>query len=161
MRLLAFRSSILVLAVLCGVLGGCVSVESVPATVKDRFEGAPPNRVRTVDGNQRQVYEAARMAMEKLGYHYTSGGAAQGRLEGFSKIGEDDSFRSSRQRSISIHLQTLDGGKVEVQVRLTEIVEDDSNRSAMPATETPLRDPAAFDVFFENLEQCLAPAGAK
>jgi hypothetical protein len=160
MRLIGFRSSILLLAAVCSILCGCESMESVGSTVKDRFSGVPP-KVRTVDGNPRQVYEAARQAMEGLGYEFTSGGPAQGRLEGLSRIGEGDNFRSSRQRSISIHLQDMDGGKVEVQVQMTEIVEEDSNRSTKPATETSLRDSPAFDIFFSELERCLPAAKAK
>jgi hypothetical protein len=155
MRLAAVRPSILLLAVACAVLGGCESVESVGNTVKDRFSAIPP-KARTVEGDPRQVYEAARLALGKLGYHFAGGGAAQGRLEGYSRIGEDSDFRSSRQRSISIRLQALDGGKVDVRVQMTEIIEDDSNPSAMPATETPLRDSPAFDVYFDELEHCLA-----
>jgi len=118
-------------------------MESVRGTVRDRFSGVPP-KVRTVDGNSRRVYEAARQAMERLGYQFTNGGPAQGRLEGLSRIGEGDDFRSSRQRSISINLEDLDGGKVEVQVQITEIIEEDFDRSAMPPTETPLLDSPAF-----------------
>ncbi len=161
MRPAAYRSSILLLAVAgAALLGGCDSVESVRSTVTDRFAAVPP-RVRTVDGDSRQVYEAARLALGKLGYRFAGGGAAQGRLQGYSRIGEDSDFRSSRQRSISIRLQALDGGKVDVQVQMTEMIEDDSNPSAMPATDTPLRDSPAFDVYFDELEHCLAVIKAR
>lgn len=160
MRLIAFRSSIVLLAAVLGLFSGCDSMESMRSSVKDRIGGVPP-KVRTFEGNQRQLYDAARKAMETLGYQLSSGGPAQGRLEGLSRIGGGDDFRSSRQRSISIRLQELDGGRVEVQVQLTEILEESSNRSAMPATETPLRDPAAYDVFFEELERSLPTAKAK
>ena len=157
MRPIAFRSLILLLAVVSGLLAGCGSMESMRGAMKDQISGVPP-KVRMVDGNQREVYDAARRAMEKLGYRFTSGGPAQGRLDGLSSIGGSNDFRSSRQRSISIHLQGLEGGKVEVQVEMTEIIEEDSDHSAMPATETPLRDPTAFEVFFDELDRCL-PAG--
>ena len=160
MRRTITRSSFLLLLLVCGFFGGCESVDSVGTTVRDRLGGLPPT-VRTVDGNSRQVYVAARRAMESLGYRFTGGGPAKGRLEGLSRISEDNDFRSSRQRSISIQLEGADSGKVDVQVRITEIVEDNSNRAAMPATEAPLHDSAAYDVFFEELERCLAAAGAK
>jgi hypothetical protein len=160
MRPISFRSSILLLASVCGLLGGCESVDSVRSTVRERFEAVPP-KVRTVDGNQGQVYEAARKAMEKLGYQFTNGGPNQGLLEGLSRIGGGDDFKSSRQRSIKIHLQSVDGGRIEVQVQMTEIVQEDFDRSAMPATETPLRDSAAFGIFFDELEHCLPAVRAK
>ena len=159
MNPMALRSSILLLAAVCGLLAGCESVESVRSTMRDRFSGVSP-KVRTVAGNPRLVYEAARQTMERLGYEFTGGGPAQGRLEGLSRVGGGDGIRSSRQRSISIHLQGLDDNKVEVQVQMTEIVEEDFNRSTRPATETPLRDSPAFDIFFNELERNL-PAAVK
>jgi hypothetical protein len=137
-----------------GLVAGCASIESVRSTVQERIEGVPP-KVRLVKGEQRQVYEAARLAMDKLGYRQTSGGPAQGRLEGLSHIGAGDNFRSSRQRSISVHLLPRDGGDIEVQVQLQEIIEDSYNKLANPATETPLRDSAGYDAFFEELERQL------
>ena len=142
------------LVVAWGLVAGCASLESVRSTVQERIEGVPP-KVRLVQGEQRQVYEAARLAIDKLGYQQTSGGPAQGRLEGLSHIGGGDDFRSSRQRSISIHLQPRDDGNIEVQVQLEEIVEDSYNKLANPATATPLRDPAGYDAFFDELERQL------
>lgn len=136
------------------LVAGCASIESVRSTMQERIEGVPP-KVRIVRGEQRQVYEAARLAIDKLGYQQTSGGPAQGRLEGLSHIGGGDDFRSSRQRSISIHLQPRDDGNIEVQVQLEEIVEDSYNKLANPATATPLRDPAGYDAFFDEMERQL------
>jgi hypothetical protein len=156
MNLLSLRRCWILLAVLVALGGGCTSMESVRSTVNDRVGGVPP-RVRTVNGGLPRVYEAARQAMERLGYHFTGGGPAQGRLEGFSRIEGDDNFRSSRQRGISIRLAGLEGDRVELQVKMTELIEEDSSRSAMPAIETPVRDPAAYEVFFNEVERRLAP----
>ena len=142
------------LAVAWSLVAGCASIESVRSTVKERIEGVPP-KVRIVQGEQRQVYEAARLAIDKLGYQQVGGGPAQGRLEGLSRIGGGDDFRSSRQRSISIRLLPREGGNVEVQVLLQEIIEDNFNKLANSATETPLRDSAGYDAFFEELERQL------
>jgi hypothetical protein len=137
-----------------GLLAGCASMDSVRSSMKDRFVGMSPT-VRLVQGAPRQVYDAARVAMEQLGYRYVRGGPAQGELEGLSRIGAGDDFRSSRQRSIEIHLQPLDGDSVEVGVRLKEIVQDGSSRVSSLATETPLRESSAYDAFFEALERML------
>lgn len=145
---------ILLLAATCSLVAGCASVESVRNTMRERISGAPP-KVRVVEGDPRQVYEAARLTTERLGYEVTTGGPAQGRLEGLSRIGGGDDFKSSRQRAISVHLQPGDGGTVAVQVRLTEIVEDSFSRLDNPATETVLRDPAGYDAFFDELARQL------
>ena len=135
-------------------------MESMRTTVTDHIAGAPP-RTKVVGGDLHQVYDAARQAMKKLGYEFTTGGPAQRRLEGHTRIGGGDDFRSSRQRAVVVHLEELEGGRVEVQVQMTEIVEENFSRGGMPATETPLRNPAAYDAFFDEIERLLgsqAPA---
>jgi hypothetical protein len=129
-------------------------MDSVRSKVKDRIVGVPP-RVKTVDGTTEQVFRAARQAMEKFGYRFTDGGPAQGRLEGFSRVQGGDDFSSARQRAIKIQLESLDGGQVEIQVRMTEINEEDSSHSSIPATETPVRDSSLYDAFFQEIEQQL------
>jgi hypothetical protein len=156
MNTCSLRHCWFLLAVLVGLGGGCTSIDSVGSSVKERVAGMPP-RVRTVNGDARLVYEAARQAMKRLGFDVTGGGAAQGKLEGLSRIEGGGGFQSSRQRSISVRLTDLEGGRVELQVKMTEIVEEDASRSAMSATETPVRDPAAYEAFFNEVEQRLKP----
>jgi hypothetical protein len=159
MNLKTTRSFIL-LAAVGGFLGGCTSIESMRDTVRDRVVGVPP-KIRVIEGESRQSYEAARLAMEKLGYHFASGGPAQGRLEGLTQIGGGRDFGSSRQRSISIHLEPLDGGRIEVQVLLTEIVEEDSDRVSGAPVATPLRESAGYDTYFAELERQLQTSKGK
>jgi hypothetical protein len=152
-------SPLLLLVATWGLLAGCESLHSMRESVRERIVGAPPH-VRVVQGDEKQVYTAARLAMAKLGYEMVRGGPVQGELEGLSRIGGGDDFRSARQRDITINLQPGADGNVEVRVWLKEIVESDFNRTSNPATETPLRDAAAFDAFFDALQgQLQALAG--
>jgi hypothetical protein len=151
---LRHRSPLLLLAAIGGVLAGCASIHSVPGTVRERIVGVPPH-VRMVQGDEKQVYTAARQAMAKFGYEMVRGGPAQGEIEGLSRVGAGDDFRSARQRAITIKLQPGTAGYIEVRVWLKEILESDFNRAMNPATEAPLRDPAAFEAFFEALERQL------
>jgi len=144
----------LLLAAAWGFSAGCARFESMGGSMQERMSSTPP-RARVVEGEFRQVYEAARLAMLKLGYEFSGGGPAQGRLEGQSRIGGGDDFRSSRQRTISVHLQPAGSRTVEVQVLLTEIIEESFSRAANPATATPVRDPTGYDVFFDELERQL------
>jgi len=151
----------LLLAVATGaLLAGCESLHSMRDSVRERIVGAPPH-VRVVQGDEKQVFAAAKLAMTRLGYDFVRGGPAQGLLEGYSRIGSGANFRSARQRSITINLQPGTVGSVEVQVWMKEIVESDSDRASNPATEAPLRDPAAFDVFFDTLQQEMQGAAGK
>jgi hypothetical protein len=143
-------SCCVLLAVAVGLSAGCASFESV----KDRFTPAPP-QTRVVQGEPRQVYDAARLAMEKLGYTFVGGGPAQGRLDGLSSIATGGSFGSAQQRSISIHVRPAEAGSVEVQVLIKETVESNADRSSGAATERSLRDPAAYGTFFVELARQL------
>jgi hypothetical protein len=152
------RWPLLLGAAIASLLAGCASIHSVRESVRERFVGTPP-RVRTVQGDEKQVFAAARRALAKLGFQFERGGPAQGELEAISGIGTGDDFHSSRQRTITIHLLPGAEGHVEVEVWMKEIVESDFDRATSPATEAPLRDPAAFDAFFDALQEELqAPA---
>jgi hypothetical protein len=144
------RLFVLVVAI-SALLAGCESIHSMRESVRQRIVGVPPH-VRVVPGNEKQVFAAARLAMAKLGYQTVRGGPAQGELEGLTRIGGGDDFRSSRQREITINLLPGEAGVIEVRVWLKEIVENDFDRAANPATEMPVRDAAAYDAFFDELQ---------
>ena len=144
-------TSVLVLAAGWGLLAGC---ESVRDTVRDRFTSMPP-QVRVVQGDAKQVFAAARLAMARFGYEMVRGGAAQGEIEGVTRIGGGEDFRSSQQREITIHLESLGNGSIAVRVVIKEIVEDEFSKVSNPATETPVRDTPVYDAFFEELQRQL------
>ncbi len=138
------------LVLAAAVLGGCSQFESV----RDRFSPPAP-QVRVIQGEPRQVYDAARQAMERTGYQFTGGGPAQGRLDGLSAISRGGSFGAAQQRSIEIQLAPAETGSVEVKVLIKETIEREGDRSSGTATEQALRDPAAYDSFFALLQQLL------
>ncbi len=142
------------------VLAGCESLQSMRDSVRDRFASVPP-KVRVVHGDPGQVYKAARVALLRLGYRIERGGPAEGSLEGLTPVGAGEDFESSVQRDITIHLRARDDGTVEVQVLLRQMVEDRFSRASNPATETPLRDSAAYDAFFDELDRQLQGPGGK
>ncbi len=141
------------LALATALLAGCSQFESV----KDRFTPTPPQS-RVVRGEPRQVFDAARTAMERSGYHYTGGGPAQGRLEGQTEIAQGGSFGAAQQRFIEIRLQPAEAGSIEVQVLIRQTMEREGDRSTGTATEQALRDPAAYESFFELLNSLLGAA---
>ena len=132
------------------VLAGCTQFESV----KDRFTPAQPQS-RVVQGGPQQVFDAARVAMQRMGYQLTGGGAAQGRLEGFTEIARGGSFGAAQQRSIEIRLHPAEAGSVEVRVLIKETLEREGDSASGTATEQALRDPAAYERFFQLLNSLL------
>ena len=116
-------------------------------------------RTRIFQADLRAAYEAARSAADQMGYRYVRGGPAEGRLEELSAISAGDEPGSSRQISMSVHLDPADEGGTAVTVAFGEILETDSASVPGFATQTPLRGTPQYEVFFRDLQNALqAPA---
>lgn len=142
---------------LCAVgavfLAGC---ESAVDDVRSRFPGDAPTASRTFPADEAAVYKAARAALGQIGFRFTHGGQKQGEVDGVSEVGPGDAQGSSHQFTLKAHLNpTLDGTGTEVDIQLTEIIEDDTDRHPGMGTESPLRDTSLAEVFFRNLQQNL------
>ncbi len=133
------------------IFAGC---ETVGERMRDKF-GPAPSRVQLYEADQSRTYEAATAVVGQLGFRVLRGGAAQGRIDAVSALRTDDAFRGSRQLDMKIRLNpTLDGG-TEVRVTLTELIQDDYNKSSGMGMAVPLRDMPVYAVFFRRLGQAL------
>ncbi len=143
---------LLVFLVFCLALAGCESVRNdVGAGVREKF-GGPTYQRRLVEGEPRAVFDAARGAVEQLGFRVTRAGAAQQVIDGVSGLASDDRLRGSRQRTVKVRLAAAPDGGVEVAVLFTEVVEDDFSAGVGRATETTLRDHPLYDAFFAAVQ---------
>lgn len=137
------------------LLAGCGVISDATSDVRDKFAERNAPHLKTFPAPQREVYEAVRTAAGQLGYRFVRGGAAQGEYEGISSVRAGETVGTARQRTIKVKLErALDGG-TEVAVRVNEINEADSSNRAGLATESPLRDPTYYDVFFGQVERSL------
>lgn len=149
--------SLLVLsaALACVALTSCQSISDTASDVRDRIAERNAPKTQRYAAPQRTVYEAVRTAAEKMGYRILRGGAAQGELDAVSGLSSGDSLRSSRQLSMKVRLEPTSDDATVVEIRLTEIIEDDSSNRSGIATETPLRDTPQYEVFFRSVQQAL------
>jgi len=144
-------TALLPLGALLLVLAGC---ETVGERMRDKF-GPAPSKVRIYEADQSRTYAAAMDVVDQLGFRVLRGGAAQGRIDAVSALRSDDAFRGSRQLDMKIRLNpTLDGG-TEVRVTLTELIQDDYNKSSGMGMAVPLREMPVYAVFFRELGQAL------
>ena len=136
----------------CGTVG-----EDFKAGLRDKVRG--PDFVTTlVPGAQATVFAAAVATVEELGFRVTRSRAA-GIVEGLGRLASDDALAGSRQRAIYLQLDERLGG-VEVRVRFTEIVEDDSTKGGRRATEATLRGTPLIAVFHRRVAERVAAADA-
>lgn len=137
----------------CGTVG-----EDFKAGLREKVRG--PDFVTTlVPGAQATVFAAAVATVEELGFRVTRSRAAAGIVEGLGRLASDDALAGSRQRAIYRQLDERLGG-VEVRVRFTEIVEDDSTKGGRRATEATLRGTPLIAVFHRRVAERVAAADA-
>jgi hypothetical protein len=127
-------------------LGGCAVADSVRERVA--AESSPHARVFASD--PRTTYAAARAALDPMGFTFTRGGPAEGRMEALSAVLPGEAGENARQVSLQAEFHSAEGG-TEVRVTLKEIIEDDAARLGM-ATTTGLRDTPLYEVFFHAIQ---------
>lgn len=135
------------------LLGGCAVADSVRDQVaKDH---APHTRIFAAE--PRATYAAAHAALEPLGFKFTHGGPAEGRMDALSAVMPGEAGENARQVSLHAEFHSAEGG-TEVDLTLKEIIEDDSAHLGM-ATTTSLHDTPLYEVFFHAIQTNLtAPA---
>ena len=145
----------ILLAAACLLPSGC---DNPPATVREGLGLEVPVRTRVFPADKRAAYVAAKAALDPMGYRFQKGGAAQGYLEAISDVSAGESMSSAHQFVIKATFEpALDGG-TEVSVRITEIIEEDSEHQLGRATESPVADTPLYEVFFRGIQQDLAAA---
>jgi hypothetical protein len=135
------------------LLSGCDSVRSVPQNVREKFTG-PTFQKRVVAADQRKTYEAAKASLPKIGFQFTRGGPAQGRLEALNRISSGGPIGGVRQMSLEMNLTPVPEG-TEIALLFSEIREDDFASRPGSASSTPLHDGVVYDSFFRQIEQAL------
>ncbi|HEY1763665.1 MAG TPA: hypothetical protein VGF85_02000 [Opitutaceae bacterium] len=147
------------------VLASAVLLAACNSGVEDSVRSAlAPReafRSRVFQGDQKAVYEAARMAGDSMGYHYVKGGPAQGELTEMTGITEGEEVGSSRQIVLRAHLEPDVEGSTSISVTFNEILEPASTGQPGFATETPMRDTPLYEVFFRKVQDALLNPGKK
>jgi hypothetical protein len=146
--------SALLLTAFSFALVGCESGARLPSVFRERI--SPTYQTHAVLAAQRPTYEAAREALKKMSLTFTSGGAAQGKLEGLSVLQPGAGAGSARQIAISVKLSPLLWGGTEVAVLFSEIREDSFSKREGMGTSTPMKDTPLYDVFFSHLDQAVS-----
>jgi len=145
--------TLLLVAVVLGS-AGCESGSRIPAAFRERI--SPTYRPHSVGADQKTAYEAARAALRKMNFKFTSGGAAQGKLEAISVLQPGEGPRAARQISLSVKLAPGANGGTEVSALFSEIREDEFSKREGMGTSTPMQDTPLYEVFFRYLDEALA-----
>jgi len=119
------------------------------------LSGREAPRSRVFQADQKATYEAAKAAVDQMGYRFLHGGPAEGKIDALSGISGGDDAGSSRQISMKVRMENSQDSGTTVTVSFSEILEADSSNQPGMATETPMKDTPLYEVFFRNLQQAL------
>lgn len=136
------------LAAVMGGLAGC-------AWVKERMDGpAPESRLFPFD--RREVYRAAREAVEESGLRFVRGGPAQGELEAISPIRTATASGRARQLTARFQFRETRPNETEVLAWVTAVEETSMGGDppiAMGVRQAPAE---SLEVIFGRMEEILA-----
>ncbi|ATC62492.1 hypothetical protein CMV30_00040 [Nibricoccus aquaticus] len=148
------KISALLLAAIVLAVTGCESGSRFQTAFRERI--SPTFRPHVVKAEQKPAYEAARVAMKKMNFTFTSGGAAQGKMEAISALQTGEGPRAARQVSLSVKLAPAANGGTEVSAMFFEILENEFSKRDGSGTSTPMPDSPLYEVFFRHLDAALA-----
>jgi hypothetical protein len=143
------------------LLAGCESVTDATSAVREKFAERAAPQTRIYPAAQRAVYDAVRVAAERMGYRMVRGGAATGTFEAVSSVREGERMGTARQLTLRVKLDPARDDGTTAAVRFTEIIEADSSNRAGQATEAPLRDTPQYEVFFGAVGEALKTAATR
>lgn len=148
------KISALLFAAVAFAVSGCESGPKLPSVFRERI--SPTYRTHVVKAEQKPAYEAARAALRKMNFKFSSGGPAQGKLEAISALQPGEGPRAARQVSLSVKLAPSSLGGTEVSALFSEIREDEFSKREGMGTSTPMQDTPLYEVFFRHLDEALA-----
>jgi hypothetical protein len=146
------------LAVVALFLSGCDSLSEAGADVRGKFAARDQPRMHVFNAEPRETYAAAVKALEGIGFRFTRGGPAQGRLEGVSGLVAGKSLAMTQQITLKATFEVAPEGGTSVGLHLYEVIENDADKSQGQGIASPMRDTPLYESFFREIQAQLAEA---
>ena len=140
-----------VLSALLFVVAGC---ESIGDRLKSRFTPEPP-RVRQFTGDYDQIFEVTKLVLSEMGFRSIRGRAGSKKLTGVSRVNVNDAMSGASQVTVKILFVETMPDETELQVWMTEVVEDEFSQSGGYGTQRPLQGELLYNLLFRGMEQVL------
>jgi hypothetical protein len=142
-------------AVLGLALAGCDSISNVAGGVRHKLAALDEPHTRVFQADRRATYDAAKLAVDQMGFRFEHGGPAQGQLEAISGLSAGSSLENTRQIELTARFESNLEGGTEVSLRLKEIIEADANHGEGQGVGSPMRDTPLYEAFFRDIQQVL------
>ncbi len=138
------------IAVMIG-LSGC---ESIGERLQARFTPEPP-RVKLFPSEYEQVFAATKVVLSEMGYRSIRGRASSRKITGVSRVNANDALTGASQITVKIEFMETMPGETEMQVWMTEVVEDRYTQSGGYGTQMPIRGDLLYNMLFRGVELML------
>ena len=139
---------------LIAVILGMIGCESIGEQLQARFTPEPP-RLKVFASDYEQVFEATKLVLSEMGYRSIRGRASSRRLSGVSRVNGNDALSGASQISLKVEFIETMPGETEMQVWMTEVVEDQYTQSGGYATQMPIRSDLLYNMLFRGVELLL------
>lgn len=133
------------------LLAGC---ESADLGLRDRFQPAPAVS-HILAAAPEAVFAATREFLPTMGFRVTRSRSSSGIIEGVSRVQVAGDMRGARQTTVKIVFAPTLDGETEIQVWMTEVIEDDYDKRAGMGTQTPLRDASLYKALVHGISRQL------
>ena len=139
---------------LFALLLGLVGCESIGERLQAKFTPEPP-RVKVFTSDYEQVFEVTKLVLSEMGYRSIRGRLSSRRLTGVSRMNANDALSGASQISIKVEFLESMPGETEMQVWMTEVVEDQFTQSGGYATQMPIQGNLPYNMLFRGVELML------
>lgn len=133
------------------VLAGC---ETADLGLRERFQPSPAV-TDNLSASPEAVFAATLDFLPTMGFKVTRSRVGAGIIEGISRVQVAGDMRGARQTTVKIALNPTLEGETQIQVWMTEVIEDDYDKGPGLGTQTPLRDSALCKALVHGISRQL------
>lgn len=145
------RITVFTLLAVMLLLGGC---ESIGDRLQAKFTPESP-RVKLFTADLEPVFDATKIALSEMGFRSIRGRASSRKLTAVSRVNANDALSGASQISVKVEFIETMPGETEMQVWMTEVVEDQFMQSGGYGTQMPLRGDLLYNMLFRGVELML------
>ncbi len=145
-------------AVMLGIAFAVAGCESVSERLQARFAGEPPH-VQVFPENPDVVFEVTKQVLREMGFRSIRGRVRSLKLTAVSRVKTNDTFSGASQVTVKVLFGEASPGETEMQVWMTEVVEDEFTRSGGYGTQMPLQGDLLYNMLFQSVGARLGEGG--
>jgi len=139
---------------LLAVMIGLTGCESLGERLRAKFTSEPP-RVKLLTVGYEQTFETTKLVLSEMGFRSIRGRVSSRKLTGVSRVNANDELSGASQIFVRVEFIDTVPGETEMQVWMTELVEDEFTQSGGYGTQMPIQGDLLYNMLFRSVELML------